>query len=152
MYGLEVTLLIESKSPSLKLVVELLPDTSLEEECLLYLERLELVMEAQKKRVKALYDRTVCPLIFSKGDLDLLYDQANDKLGAGKFEPMWHGPYIVDEFCKKVLMSESIMKGILWLSPKISFTLRIIMHDFLCKYFCTLVCFISVQCGFGVLV
>ena len=34
------------------------------------------------------------PCIFSEGDLVLVYDQANDKLGAGKFEPMWHGPYI----------------------------------------------------------
>ena len=24
----------------------------------------------------------------------MIYDQANNKLGAGKFEPMWHGPYI----------------------------------------------------------
>ena len=25
----------------------------------------------------------------------MVYDQANDKLWVGKFEPMWHGPYIV---------------------------------------------------------
>ena len=24
-----------------------------------------------------------------------MYDQAHDKLGAGKFQPMWHGPYII---------------------------------------------------------
>ena len=24
----------------------------------------------------------------------MVYDQAHDKLGVGKFEPMWHGPYI----------------------------------------------------------
>ena len=35
------------------------------------------------------------PQNFSEGELVLLYDQANDKLGAGKFVPMWHGPYIV---------------------------------------------------------
>ena len=23
-----------------------------------------------------------------------MYDQANNKLGAGKFVPMWHGPFI----------------------------------------------------------
>ena len=33
----------------------------------------------------------------------LIYDQDHDKLGAGKFEPMWHGPYIV----KKVLQKGS---------------------------------------------
>jgi hypothetical protein len=27
--------------------------------------------------------------------LVLLYDQAKEPLGVGKFKPMWHGPYIV---------------------------------------------------------
>ena len=40
-YGLEATLSIECEIPSLKLAVELLPNTSLEEERLLYLERLD---------------------------------------------------------------------------------------------------------------
>lgn len=39
-YGLEATLPIECEIPSLELSVELLPDTSPEEEHLLYLERL----------------------------------------------------------------------------------------------------------------
>ena len=51
--------------------------------------------EAHKKRVKAQYDQSVNPCIHLEGDLILVYDQANDKLGAGKFEPMLHGPYIV---------------------------------------------------------
>ena len=62
-YGLEATLPIECEIPSLKLVVELLSKTSLEEEHLLYLERLDetrrlaaLVIEAQKKQVKAHFD------------------------------------------------------------------------------------------------
>jgi hypothetical protein len=25
----------------------------------------------------------------------LVYDQDHDKLGEGKLEPMWHGPYII---------------------------------------------------------
>ena len=45
--------------------------------------------------MKAQYDRSVTPRNFSEGDLVLVYDQANDKLGVGKFVPMWHGPYIV---------------------------------------------------------
>ena len=101
-YGLEATLSIECEIPSLKLVVELLPDTSPEEECLLYLERLDenrrfaaLIIEAQKKWVKAHFYQSVSPRSFIEGDLVLLYDQACDKLGAGKFQPMWHGPYIV---------------------------------------------------------
>eukprot|EP00253_Pinus_taeda_P013806 PITA_13806 len=55
-YGLKVTLPIECEIPSLKIVVELLPDTTLVEERLLYLERLDetrclasLAIEAQKK-------------------------------------------------------------------------------------------------------
>ena len=102
-YGLEATLLIECEIPSLKIVVKLRPNTSSEEEHLLYLERLDetrrfvaLVIEAQKKWVKAHFDQTVSPRTFLEGDLVLLYDQAHDKLGAGKFEPMWHGPYIVN--------------------------------------------------------
>lgn len=101
-YGLEVTLLIEYEIPLLKLAIELLPDTSHEEEWLLYLVRLDethriavMVIEAQEKRVKANFDQTVSPCFFVEGDLVLLYDQANDKLGARNFEPMWHGPYIV---------------------------------------------------------
>jgi len=87
-YGLEATLPIECEIPSLKLVVELLPNTSPEEEQLLYLERPDetchisvMVIKSKKKRVK--------------GDVVLLYDQADDKLGTEKFEPMSHGPYIV---------------------------------------------------------
>ena len=40
-YGLEATLPVECEIPSLKLAVELLPDTFPEEERLLYLERLD---------------------------------------------------------------------------------------------------------------
>ena len=56
-YGLEATLPIECEIPSPKIVVELLPNTSPEEEHLLYLERLNgthcfaaLDIEAQKIR------------------------------------------------------------------------------------------------------
>ena len=101
-YGLEATLLIECEIPSLKLAVELLQNTTSVEEHLLYLEWLDetrrlasLAIEAQKKRVKTHFDQAFHPCSFIEGDLVLLYDQANDKLGAGKFEPMWHGPYII---------------------------------------------------------
>ena len=101
-YGLEATLLIECEIPSLKLAIELLPNTLPEEERLLYLERLDetrrfaaLIFEAQKKQVKAHFDQSISPHSFVEGDLVLLYDQAHDELGVGKFQPMWHGPYIV---------------------------------------------------------
>ena len=55
-YGLEATLPIECEIPSLKIAVELFPNTSPEEERLLYFKRLDetrrlatLVIEAQKK-------------------------------------------------------------------------------------------------------
>eukprot|EP00253_Pinus_taeda_P019476 PITA_19476 len=94
--------------PSLKLAIELLLDTAPVEERLLYLEWLDetrrlasLAIEAQKKRVKNHFDNAVNPRSFIEGDLVLLYDQANDKLGAGKLEPMWHGPYIVKSVLQK---------------------------------------------------
>ena len=40
-------------------------------------------------------------VFFSEGDLVLLYDQDRDLLGAGKFKPMWHGPYIVKQILEK---------------------------------------------------
>jgi hypothetical protein len=107
-YGVETILPIECEILYLNLDVELLPNTSAEEEHLLYLMRLEetqrdstLVIEAQKKRVKAQYDKHVKPHVFSKGDLVLLYEQDRYVLGAGKFEPMWRGPYIVRRVLEK---------------------------------------------------
>ena len=107
-YGVEAILPIECEIPSLKLAVELLPNTSAEEERLLYLMQLDetrhdatLVIEAQKKRVKAQYDKHVKPHIFSKGDIVLLYEHDWDVLGAGKFKPMWWGPYIVRRVLEK---------------------------------------------------
>eukprot|EP00253_Pinus_taeda_P006912 PITA_06912 len=105
-YGLEATLPIECEIPSLKLAIELLPNTNPLEERLLYLERLDetrrlanLAIETQKRWVKSHFDQNVHPRSFNEGDLVLLYDQANEKLGPGKLESMWLGPYIV----KKVL-------------------------------------------------
>jgi hypothetical protein len=107
-YGVESILPIECEIPSLKLAVKLLPNTSAEEERLLYLMQLDdtrrdatLVIESQKKRVKAQYDKHVKPHVFSEGDLVLLYEQDRDALGAGKFEPMWRGPYIVRRVLEK---------------------------------------------------
>ena len=84
--------------------MQLLLATSEEEKCLLYLAQLDenrrdaaLAIETHAKRIKAQYDWNVTPRNFLEGDLVLLYDQANDKLGAGKFVPMWHGLYIVKQ-------------------------------------------------------
>jgi hypothetical protein len=99
---------IECQIPFLKLALKLLPNTYAEEECLLYLMQLDethhdatLVIEAQKKCVKAQYEKHVRPHVFSKGDLVLLYEQDLDMLGAKKFEAMWRGPYIVRQVLEK---------------------------------------------------
>jgi hypothetical protein len=103
---------IECEIPSLKLVVELLPNTFAKEEHLLYLMRLDetrrdttLFIESQKKNVKAQYEKHVKPHVFSKGDLVLLYEQDRDMLGAGKFEAMWRGPYTIRKVLKNELTS-----------------------------------------------
>ena len=80
-YGLEAVLPIQCQIPSLKLAVELLPDTSAEEDWFLYLNNLDetqrdasLDNEAHKKHVKAQYDKFVQPCAFNEGDLVLTYD------------------------------------------------------------------------------
>eukprot|EP00253_Pinus_taeda_P036488 PITA_36488 len=60
-----------------------------------------LTNEAHKKRINAQYDRNFKPRIFSEGYLVLLYDQEADKLEAGKFEPLWMGPYIFKHVLEK---------------------------------------------------
>jgi hypothetical protein len=107
-HGVEVVLLIECEIPSLNLAVELLPNTYVEEEHLIYLAHLDehrrddtLANETHKKHIKSQYDKSVHPHIFAKGDLVLVYDQDHEKLGARKFEPLWHGPYIVIHVLQK---------------------------------------------------
>jgi hypothetical protein len=105
-YGMEVVFLIECRITYLKLVVELLPNTTALEEHLIYLEQLDeqrqdaaLANEAHKCHVKCQYSRSVHPGFLFEGDLVLVYDQDKYPLGAGNFKPMWFGPFII----KKVL-------------------------------------------------
>ena len=107
-YGLEAILPIQCHIPYLKLVVELLPNTSTEEERFLYLTNLDetrrdasLVNEAHKKCVKAQYDKSIEPRVFNEGDLVLTYDQRHDKIGKWKFESIWYGPFIVSKVLEK---------------------------------------------------
>ena len=99
---------VECEIPSLKLAIELLPNTIDEEERFLYLTQLDeshrnaaLTNEAHKRQIKGQYDRTVHPRTFEEGDLVLVYDQDHDKLGVGKLELMWHDPYIVKKALQK---------------------------------------------------
>ena len=107
-YKIEVVLPIQCQILSLKLVVELLPNTSTKEEIFLYLTNLDetrrdvtLANEAHKKHIKSQYDKSVQPQVFNEGDLVLTYDQRHDKLDKGKFESMWYGPFIVSKVLEK---------------------------------------------------
>ena len=62
-----------------------------------------LANEAHKRRIKAQYKKKFQHHILSEGNLVLLYDQEVDVIGTGKFEPLWHGPYIV----KRVLANSA---------------------------------------------
>ena len=60
-----------------------------------------MALEVNKHRVKYQYNKSVYPRNFSEGDLVLLWDQAKEPLGAGMFNPMCHGPYIVKRVLEK---------------------------------------------------
>ena len=60
-----------------------------------------MALEVNKHRVKVQYDKSIRPRKFSEGDLVLLWDQDKEPLGAGKFNPMWHGPYVVKHVLEK---------------------------------------------------
>eukprot|EP00253_Pinus_taeda_P003675 PITA_03675 len=124
-YGLEAILPIQCEILSLKLVVDLLPGTSEEEARFLELIQLDetrrdatLANEAHKKRVKAQFDKNVNPRVFSEGDLVLLYDQESDKLGVGKFQSLWMGPYIVKHVLAKGAYELVDYDGIPLLQPQ----------------------------------
>ena len=126
---MEFVLPIECEIPSSKLALELLPATSADEERFVHLDHLDenhcnviLASEAHQKRVKAQYDQNVNPCTYSEGDLVLVYDQAHDKLGVGKFEPMWHGPYIIKCVLAKDSYDWLITMVFLWESPEMVFT------------------------------
>src|SRR5713226_8696505 len=98
MHGVDLVLPVECEIPSLKLNVELIPDTFALEEHLVHLEQLDeqcrdalVALEVNKRRVKVQYDKSARPRKFSEGYLVLLWDQPKEPLGARKFNPMWHG-------------------------------------------------------------
>ena len=91
-HGLESILPIECEIPSLKLVMEHFPETFALEERLVYLEQLDEqhrdaleVLEVNKCHIKSQYNKSIRPWNYSEGDLVLLYDQASEPFGVGKF-------------------------------------------------------------------
>ena len=57
--------------------------------------------EAHKKHIKVQYDKSIQPRAFNEGDLVLTYDHRYEKLGKGKFESMWYGPFIISKVLEK---------------------------------------------------
>ena len=87
-HGVESIFPVECEIPSLKLAIELLPDTSPLEERLVHLEQLDeqrrdalVTLEVNKHHIKVQYDNSVCPRRFNEGDLVILWDQAKEPLG-----------------------------------------------------------------------
>ena len=77
-----------------------------------------MALEVNKHCVKAQYDNSVCPRVFSEGDLVLLWDQPKEPLGAGKFNPMWRGPYMVKCVLEKGAYELVDYKGTALVEPR----------------------------------
>ena len=77
-----------------------------------------MALEVNKHRVKVQYDKSVHPRKFSEGDLFLLWDQAKEPLGAKKFNPMWHGPYVVKHVLEKGTYELVDYEGIALAKPR----------------------------------
>ena len=59
-----------------------------------------------------------------KGDLVLLYDQEFYVIGIGKFEPLWHGPYIFKRVLVKGAYELVDYDGIPLAQPRNGFYLK----------------------------
>ena len=87
--------MIECEIPSLKIAIDILPETLELEKHLVCLENLDekrwdgiLALDINKCRFKDQYDNYVCPCSLNECDLVLLYDKASELLGEGMFNPM----------------------------------------------------------------
>ena len=76
-----------------------------------------MALEVNKRRIKV-HDKSVHPRRFSEGGLVLLWDQPKEPLGAGKFNPMWHGPYIVKRVLEKGAYELVDYEGTALVEPK----------------------------------
>ena len=92
-HGVESFLSVECEIPSLKLGIDILPDTSTLEEHLVHLEQLDeqrrdslMVLEVNKCHVKVQYDKSVHSRRFSEGDLVFC--------GIKRNNPWWQGSLI----------------------------------------------------------
>ena len=113
------------------------------EEHLVHLKQLDeqrrdalVALEVNKCHVKVQYDKSVCPRRFSEGDLVLLWDQQKEPLGAGKFNPMWHGPYVVKRVLEKGAYELVDYEGTALVEPRNGLYLKKYYAWFLSKVGC----------------
>ena len=83
-----------------------------------------MALEVYKCRVKVQYDKSVHPRRFSEGELVLLWDQSKEPLGAGNFNPMWRGPYIVKRVLEKGAYELVDYEGTTLVEPRNGFYLK----------------------------
>jgi hypothetical protein len=117
-HGIKATLPIECEIPTLCTSIEILPNTSPMEQHPLTLESLDEDRhsslqhnEAAKKWSKATFDRHVNLFSFNEGDLVLAYDISHDTLGHGKFESLWHDPFIIQHCLTKCTYILASLEG-----------------------------------------
>jgi hypothetical protein len=108
-HGIEATLPIKCEIPMLCTAIELLPDTSPMEQALAdlrvtWMKIVDLHYRTMRQLKNGPKPPSTCHVnlfSFNEGDLVLAYDIAHDTLGHGKFESLWHGPYIVQHCLTK---------------------------------------------------
>ena len=70
-----------------------------------------------------------------------MWDQAKETLGVGKFNPMWHGSYVVKRVLEKGAYELVDSEGTALADLKMGSILKITMHDFQPRltivYYCT---------------
>ena len=77
-----------------------------------------MALEVNKRRVKVQYDKIVHPRRFNEGDMVLLWDQDKEPLGEGKFNSMWHGPYVVKRVLEKGAYELADYEGTTLVEPR----------------------------------
>ena len=100
-----------------------------------------MALEVNKHHVKVQYYKFFHPRRFGEGDLVLLWDQAKEPLGAGKFNPMWHRPYVVKGVLEKGAYELVDYEGTALVEPRNELYLKNTMHDLhtwlIVVYYCT---------------
>ena len=77
-----------------------------------------MALEVNNRCAKVQYDKSVCTRRFSEGELVLLWDQPKEPLGAGNFNPMWRGPYVIKCVLEKGVYELVYYEGMALVEPR----------------------------------